>query len=147
MNTSGRSLPGASVFQGGWNLTVQDLWLYIILRPHLKRRYQVAIVDGPESALLALFLKKTGRVRFLILLRHRLLSGGTSTMVRASCPAGANLLQGFRRRGFREPTACSVARAAGCQIGSIRPQWGRLCSLSCGQPNPPGTPANTYLHG
>jgi glycosyltransferase involved in cell wall biosynthesis len=45
---------------------VQDLWLYTILRPHFKRQYQVGIVDGPESALLALFLKKTGRVRFLI---------------------------------------------------------------------------------
>ena len=51
---------------GALDPMVQDLWLYTILRPHLKRRYHVSIVDGPESALLALLLKKTGRVRFLI---------------------------------------------------------------------------------
>jgi glycosyltransferase involved in cell wall biosynthesis len=44
----------------------QDLWLYTILRPHLKRQYHVGIVDGPESAFFAQMLKKTGRVRFLI---------------------------------------------------------------------------------
>jgi glycosyltransferase involved in cell wall biosynthesis len=51
---------------GSLDPMVQDLWLYTILHPHLKHRYQVGIVDGPESALLALFLKKTGRVRSLI---------------------------------------------------------------------------------
>ena len=51
---------------GSLDPMVQDLWLYTILRPHLKRRYHVSIVDGPESALLALLLKKTGRARFLI---------------------------------------------------------------------------------
>lgn len=51
---------------GALDPLVQDLWLYTILRPHLKRRYDVGIVDGPESALLALILKKTGRVRHLI---------------------------------------------------------------------------------
>lgn len=51
---------------GALDPLVQDLWLYTILRPHLKSRYHVSIVDGPESALLALLLKKTGRVRFLI---------------------------------------------------------------------------------
>jgi glycosyltransferase involved in cell wall biosynthesis len=51
---------------GSLDPMVQDLWLYTILRPHLKRRYQLGIVDGPESALLAGLLKKTGRVRFLI---------------------------------------------------------------------------------
>jgi glycosyltransferase involved in cell wall biosynthesis len=51
---------------GFLDLLVQDLWLYLIIRPHLKRRYDVGLVDGPESALLALLLKKTGRVRFLI---------------------------------------------------------------------------------
>ncbi len=45
---------------------LQDLWLYAILRPNLKRRYQVGVVDGPESAFLMTFLKKSGRVRFLI---------------------------------------------------------------------------------
>jgi glycosyltransferase involved in cell wall biosynthesis len=45
---------------------MQDLWLYTILRNHLKRRYYLAIIDGPESALIALYLKKTGRVRYLI---------------------------------------------------------------------------------
>jgi glycosyltransferase involved in cell wall biosynthesis len=45
---------------------LQDLWLYLILRPYLKRRYLVGVVDGPESATLALLLKKTGRVQFLI---------------------------------------------------------------------------------
>ncbi|MGD0612083.1 MAG: glycosyltransferase family 4 protein [Anaerolineales bacterium] len=51
---------------GSLDPLVQDLWLYMILRPHLKRGYHVGIVDGPESALLALLLKKTGRVGFLI---------------------------------------------------------------------------------
>lgn len=51
---------------GSLDPLVQDLWLYTIIRPHLKRQYNVGIVDGPESALLALILKKTGRVRFLI---------------------------------------------------------------------------------
>jgi glycosyltransferase involved in cell wall biosynthesis len=51
---------------GFFDPLLQDLWLYTILRPHLKRRYQVAIVDGPESALLAYFLKKSGRVQHLI---------------------------------------------------------------------------------
>ena len=51
---------------GALDPLVQDLWLYTILRPHLKRRYHVGIVDGPESALIALYLKKTGRVRYLI---------------------------------------------------------------------------------
>lgn len=45
---------------------VQDLWLYTILRPYLKRRYYLAVIDGPESALLALILKRTGRVQYLI---------------------------------------------------------------------------------
>jgi glycosyltransferase involved in cell wall biosynthesis len=51
---------------GSLDPLLQDLWLYAILRPHLKRRYDVGIVDGPESAFLALLLKKTRRVRFLI---------------------------------------------------------------------------------
>jgi glycosyltransferase involved in cell wall biosynthesis len=51
---------------GSLDPLVQDLWLYTIIRPHLKRHYDVGIVDGPESALLALILKKTGRVRYLI---------------------------------------------------------------------------------
>jgi glycosyltransferase involved in cell wall biosynthesis len=45
---------------------LQDLWLYLIIRPHLKRKYQVGIVDGPESARFAQFLKKTGRIQYLI---------------------------------------------------------------------------------
>jgi glycosyltransferase involved in cell wall biosynthesis len=53
-------------FPGSLDMLVQDLWLYTILRPHLKKRYQLGIVDGPESALLALILKNTGRVRYLI---------------------------------------------------------------------------------
>lgn len=51
---------------GSLDPMVQDLWLYTILRSHLKRHYEVSVVDGPESALLALLLKRTGRVRFLI---------------------------------------------------------------------------------
>ena len=51
---------------GSLDPLIQDLWMYTILRPHLKRHYDVAIVDGPESALLAQFLKRTGRARFLI---------------------------------------------------------------------------------
>jgi glycosyltransferase involved in cell wall biosynthesis len=51
---------------GSLDPLVQDLWLYTIISPHLKCHYDVAIVDGPESALLALLLKKTRRVRFLI---------------------------------------------------------------------------------
>lgn len=39
---------------------LQDLWLYTILRPHLKRKYLIGIVDGPESALLARLLRKLG---------------------------------------------------------------------------------------
>jgi glycosyltransferase involved in cell wall biosynthesis len=45
---------------------LQDLWLNTILYPHLRKKYLVGIVDGPESALLMLFLRKTQRVRFLI---------------------------------------------------------------------------------
>ncbi len=45
---------------------MQDLWLYAILLRHLKRWYQVAIVDGPESATMAMLLKKTRRVGHLI---------------------------------------------------------------------------------
>lgn len=45
---------------------LQVLWLSAILLPHLKPRYDVAIVDGPESALLALYLKRSGRARHLI---------------------------------------------------------------------------------
>jgi glycosyltransferase involved in cell wall biosynthesis len=48
------------------DLLIQDLWLYTILRPYLKHQYNLSIVDGPESALLALLLKKTERVQFLI---------------------------------------------------------------------------------
>ena len=51
---------------GALDPLVQDLWLYSILAPHLKRRYEAAVVDGPESALMAVLLKKTGRVRYLI---------------------------------------------------------------------------------
>ncbi len=51
----------------GWlDPLLQDLWLCTILRPHLQRRYDVAVVDGPESALLARFLKKSEQVQFLI---------------------------------------------------------------------------------
>lgn len=45
---------------------IQDLWLTLILSPHLQHSYHLGIVDGPESALLAIFLKKTGRVKYLI---------------------------------------------------------------------------------
>lgn len=45
---------------------LQDLWLYMLIRPHLKRRYRLGVVDGPESAALALLLKKSGRVPLLI---------------------------------------------------------------------------------
>lgn len=51
---------------GALDPLAQDLWMWAILRPHLKKGYPVAVVDGPESALLARFLKKTGRVQFLI---------------------------------------------------------------------------------
>ena len=46
---------------GALDPMVQDMWLYAILRPHLKRKYLAGIVYGPESALLARMLKKTGR--------------------------------------------------------------------------------------
>ena len=45
---------------------LQDRWLYAIIRPHLQPQYDVAIIDGPESAYLASMLKKTGRVRHII---------------------------------------------------------------------------------
>jgi glycosyltransferase involved in cell wall biosynthesis len=51
---------------GALDPMIQDLWLYTLLRPHLKRQYDVGVVDGPESALLALLLKKTGCAQFLI---------------------------------------------------------------------------------
>ena len=51
---------------GSLDPLLQDIWLYTILRPQLKPRYQVGIVDGPESAHLARMLKKSGRVGFLI---------------------------------------------------------------------------------
>ena len=51
---------------GALDPITQDLWLYTILCPQLKRFYKVGIVDGPESALLAKFIKRSGRVQFLI---------------------------------------------------------------------------------
>ena len=45
---------------------LQDIWLWIILRQHLKSHYDVAIIDGPESAMMARILKKSKRVQFLI---------------------------------------------------------------------------------
>lgn len=53
-------------FPGFLDPLLQDLWMYMILRRHLKNHYDVAIVDGPESATLARILKKTGRVQYLI---------------------------------------------------------------------------------
>ena len=51
---------------GSLDLMLQDIWMCMILRPYLNRHYHVAIVDGPESAFLAWWLKKTGRVQHLI---------------------------------------------------------------------------------
>jgi len=51
---------------GSLDPRMQDIWLYALLRPYLKRRYDAAIVDGPESAYLANVLKKSGRVGSLI---------------------------------------------------------------------------------
>lgn len=45
---------------------LQDLWLWAIFKRQLKKSYDVAIVDGPESASIAKFLKKSGRTKHLI---------------------------------------------------------------------------------
>jgi glycosyltransferase involved in cell wall biosynthesis len=44
----------------------QDLWIYAILRRHLASYYSIAIVHDPESALLARWLKRSGRVGLLV---------------------------------------------------------------------------------
>lgn len=51
---------------GSMDPRLQDLWLYMILRPHLKPKYDLGIVDGPESASLARILKNTGRIDSMI---------------------------------------------------------------------------------
>jgi glycosyltransferase involved in cell wall biosynthesis len=51
---------------GAMDPTIQDMWMSLILRPYLGCRYQVGIVDGPESAFFAHWLKQTGRIKFLI---------------------------------------------------------------------------------
>jgi glycosyltransferase involved in cell wall biosynthesis len=51
---------------GSLDPMLQDLWLYPIFRPHLKKSYDVVVIDGPESAMIASFLKKSKRVRYLI---------------------------------------------------------------------------------
>jgi glycosyltransferase involved in cell wall biosynthesis len=51
---------------GSLDPRMQDIWLYLLLRPHLKPRYDVAIVDGPESAYLAKVLKESRRVGGLV---------------------------------------------------------------------------------
>ena len=51
---------------GSLDPRMQDIWLYALLRPHLKPRYDAGIVDGPESAYLANVLKKSGRVGSLV---------------------------------------------------------------------------------
>lgn len=51
---------------GSLDPLVQDLWLYMILRPHLKPKYNLGIVDGPESASMARLLKNTGRIDSMI---------------------------------------------------------------------------------
>lgn len=51
---------------GVLDLALQDVWMCMILRPYLKRCYHAAIIDGPESAFLAWWLRKTGRAQTLI---------------------------------------------------------------------------------
>jgi len=45
---------------------VQDLWIYLILHRYLASYYDIGIVYDPESALLAKWLKKSGRVGLLV---------------------------------------------------------------------------------
>lgn len=51
---------------GFFDPLLQDSWLYSIMCKYLKHPYDVAIVDGPESAVLSFFLKKSGRIKHLI---------------------------------------------------------------------------------
>lgn len=51
---------------GFFDTLLQDIWLYSIMYKYLKHFYDIAIVDGPESAVLSFFLKKSGRVKHLI---------------------------------------------------------------------------------
>lgn len=44
----------------------QDLWILLNLRPLLARTYATAIVYAPESALIARYLKRSGRVGYLV---------------------------------------------------------------------------------
>lgn len=44
----------------------QDFWLLPNLRPHLAPYYDVAIVYAPESAFIARYLKRSGRVGYLL---------------------------------------------------------------------------------
>jgi glycosyltransferase involved in cell wall biosynthesis len=51
---------------GGMDALCQDLWITLNLRRHLLPHYDVGIVYAPESALLARYLKRTGRLSRLI---------------------------------------------------------------------------------
>ncbi len=55
-----RSLPGVCPN------SVQAVWAYFAVRPLIRKRYELCIFGGPNNALLALFLKKTGIVGTLI---------------------------------------------------------------------------------
>jgi glycosyltransferase involved in cell wall biosynthesis len=47
-------------------MMLEDLWIFLILRPALAPVYETAVVAHPDNALLAWLLKRTGRVRHLI---------------------------------------------------------------------------------
>jgi glycosyltransferase involved in cell wall biosynthesis len=51
---------------GSMDPRFQDFWLYMIIRPYLKHRYLIGIVDGPESAYFAKLLMKTNHIQHLI---------------------------------------------------------------------------------
>lgn len=48
------------------DVLVQDFWILLNLRRHLAPRYDIAIVYAPESAFIARYLKRSGRVSTLL---------------------------------------------------------------------------------
>jgi len=48
------------------DVLLQDVWIYLSLRPALARSYTVGIVAHAENALLAWLLKRSGRVKHLV---------------------------------------------------------------------------------
>jgi len=79
-----RKLPGV------FGTLAQELWTYIVLKPLIRKRYQLCIFGHPCNALLAALLKKRGVVRTLIYDDWDYFPGHTAT---ARGPLGALVLR------------------------------------------------------